>query len=229
MHDLIDIAEALLDTLTSTDAAILQTAMDNYKEAERKAASARVADIKKLRTETNNLSALVSIYSESDDDEGFTKKTAIHEYLLNKGYKVGERTLYDHIKFGKLQASSDDGGVFLKSDVDEYAERYLRQTANKSSEQQRVEADVDLKRERARRERLQNDVMEGKLISREKVGAEFASRIMEMNQAHEGLVNTLPHELAGKSEPEIRDILKEAFRRLFIGYCRKLEEVDSVS
>ncbi len=224
MSDLIEQAESLIDDLSATDAEIVRTAIASYSEAERfSARSGKVKDAQAFRKAEQNLKKLIAMYSEDGTPDTIRTKREVHAYLVSRGYKVSERTVYDHISDGKLTEQASGG--FLRSDVDRYAETYLRKRAEKSSEQIRIDADTELKRERTRREKMNNDQLAGNLISREKIGAEFAARIVELTQAHENLIENLPHQIAGRTEPEIRDMLSAAFRKIMLSYSRKLESV----
>lgn len=224
MSDLIAKAEQLTDELSATDAGIVQTAIERYRESEKTSArTGKVKDAQAFRKAEQNLKKLIAMYSEDTGIEVFRVKRDIHAYLDERGYKVSERTVYDHIKCGRLKEQPSGG--FLRSDVDKYAEEYLGKRTEKTAEQMRVDADTELKRERTRRERMLNDIRVGSLISRDKVGEEFAARIVELTQAHENLIENLPHQIAGRTEPEVRDILSSAFRKIMLSYSRKLEAV----
>lgn len=227
MYDIIERAERLSDELPATDAGIVKIAVESYREAERLSArSGKVKDAQAFRKAEQNLKKLIAMYSEDSAPDTIRTKRDVHAYLVARGYKVSDRTVYDHISNDKL--TEQDSGGFLRSDVDKYAETYLRKRAEKSSEQIRIDADTELKRERTRREKMNNDLLAGNLISREKVGEEFAARIVELTQAHENLIENLPHQISGRTEPEIRDILSAAFRKIMLSYSRKLESVRNV-
>ena len=224
MSDLIAKAEQLTDELSATDAEIVQTAIESYREAEKiSAKTGKVKDAQAFRRAEQNITRLIVMYSSGTEKDSFRVKRDVHAYLEDRGFKVSERTVYGHIALGKLKEQPSGG--FLRADVDKYAEEYLHKRTEKTAEQIRVDADTELKRERTRRERMLNEIREGSLISRDRVGEEFAARIVELTQAHENLIENLPHQIAGRLEPEIRDILSTAFRKIMLSYSRKLESV----
>ena len=57
----------------------------------------------------------------------FTNKKAVHEYLQDQGWKIGQTQFYKHCKDNLLRPSSD--GKYTKKAVDRYAKTWLKKIA----------------------------------------------------------------------------------------------------
>ncbi|WP_265822548.1 hypothetical protein [Geovibrio ferrireducens] len=159
------------------------------------------------------------------ENEYLTTRADIHRYLAEQGYKVAKETVYLHVKEGKL--TLDENGGVKKEAADEYAKKHLPAPADESPSlaDQKTQADLNLKDIRLQKERLALAELEGRLISRELVGSEFAARVEEMKRGLEGMAAVLPPLLAGQDEDVIRKILRNQIDTLFANYSRKLEKV----
>jgi hypothetical protein len=112
----------------------------------------------------------------------------VTEYLQKQGWRAKDRetnicsrTIYGHIKLGYLKR--EKGGSFSKSDVDQYAQRYLdHQTA------QTAKSDVQeaIDRERLRKLKLENDTKSGQLVS---LSEEIKRRVSVIQGFKSALIN----------------------------------------
>lgn len=159
----------------------------------------------------------------------FKTLTDVHKFLENEGYLIAERTVYDHKKQGKLIQTNDG---YLKSDVIKYAETHLKKksamgilSSTVSLAEQKIISEIEYKQKRTEREAVIVAELTGSLISKEIVGREFASRIEFIKRYFEDLVGSIPMLLVGKTEKEIRNILKNKFDYLLEQYSKELELV----
>ena len=99
--------------------------------------------------------------------EYFESVKAVVQYLQDQQWRAKDRetdicsrTIYGHIKQGYLKRQKD--GSFAKTDVDEYAQRYLDHATAQTAKSGIQEA---IDRERLRKLQIENDLKVGKLVS----------------------------------------------------------------
>lgn len=206
-----------------------------YMECEKMKAQAHSSglakDILAFRKRQASLEKLLDDLAEENGLICFKSITKVYEYLKGLGYLIAERTLYEHKKQGKL-LESDKG--YRRYDVDLYASKYLQKKVfvdiTNSGEdtilsyaEQKAQAETEYKKIKTEKERLAIDEAMGRLISREVVAREFAGRIELIKRYLEDLVSSVPPILEGKTEREIRDILKDKINYVFMQYSAELE------
>lgn len=208
-------------------AEVLSSAYKEMLTAKERAASGKSADIKDFQGRNAALEKSVAEFEAMYKTDTFKNLSAVYSYLAEQGYKIANRTIYQHKNEGKLK--SGDDGVYLKKNVDEYAEKYLELLDNENGSgsliDQKNEAEIKLKQLRGQREQILIDEAMGRLISRDKVGREFAARIEEIKRGFEEIENTLPELLEGKNAHEIRETIKWKHDYILEQYSRKLEAV----
>ena len=81
-------------------------------------------------------------------------------------------------------------------------------------------AETVYREERARRQKLEADALEEKLLTREDVAQAWASRVAEVRSALASLPRRVARDLLGRTEAEIRARLAEEVREICGGYAR---------
>lgn len=216
---IVETALELMKKVSGDDADMLSLAVSSYQTAKTEATAKPVQQ--NVRAATRALKTLEDLVKELNSTvfkDSFSKVNDVHKYLIGEGYAITLRTIYNHIEKNYLKA---DGGVYKRSDVDEYAEEHLGD--NSSMSLQKLKAEVHQRKLRSALMEQQLKEREGKLINREVVGQEFAARIEEFRRGFEEIEATLPVVLAGMEPEEIRDTLKRKFDHMLLGYSRKLE------
>lgn len=218
--------------VSADTADLLQTAYDKLLIKKEKARTGNVGDVKEYQKEDAAYTKLIRNYEESFGIDRFESISEVYEYLIDCGYKVASRTLYDHKKKGYLTGSN---GKYSLAEVEEYASKYLnKENLNADSfdglslVDKKNLAEIELKNLRAEREQIAIDEARGRLISREVVDREFASRIEVIKRLLQEQEESLPVLLAGKSETEIRDIIAGSYKYIMESYSRELFQVQEI-
>lgn len=215
-----------IKAISAETAEILQQAYVKLNEKKEKAKSGSVNEVKEFHRDEDTFLKLLKTYEESYGIDKFESIVEVYEYLIEQGYKVANRTIYDHKKKGYLQSINGKYSLF---DVEEYAGKYLNKDVSEidtfdglSLVDKKNLAEIELKNLRAKREQIAIDEAEGRLISREIVEREFAGRIEVVKRLLEEQVESLPVILAGKSEAEIRTIIHDRNNYILETYSREL-------
>lgn len=220
--------------VSSDTADLLQTAYDKLMEKKEAACHGSITDVKEYQKEDAAFTKLLRSFEENYGIDKFESISDVYEYLIESGYKVASRTLYDHKKKGYLVGTN---GKYSLAEVEEYASKYLnKETLNADSfdglslVDKKNLAEIELKNLRAEREQIAIDEARGRLISREVVEREFASRIEVVKRLLQEQEESLPVLLTGKSETEIRDIIAGSYKYIMESYARELFKAqDNVS
>lgn len=218
--------------VSSDTAELLQAAYDKLLEKKEHAKLGNMSDVKDYQKEDAAYTKLIRNYEESFGIDRFESISEVYEYLIDCGYKVASRTLYDHKKKGYLTGSN---GKYSLAEVEDYASKYLnKETINVDSfdglslVDKKNLAEIELKNLRAEREQIAIDEARGRLISRDVVDREFASRIEVIKRLLQEQEESLPVLLAGKSETEIRDIIASSYKFILESYARELFKVQEI-
>ena len=218
--------------VSESTAELLQAAYNNLLEKKEHAKLGNMSDVKEYQKEDAAYTKLLRSYEESFGIDKFESISEVYEYLIDCGYKVASRTLYDHKKKGYLLGSN---GKYSLAEVEDYASKYLnKETINAddfdglSLVDKKNLAEIELKNLRAEREQIAIDEARGRLISREIVDREFASRIEVIKRLLQEQEESLPVLLAGKSESEIRDIIAGSYKYIMESYSRELFKVNNI-
>lgn len=219
--------------VSESTAELLQAAYNNLLEKKEHAKLGNMSDVKEYQKEDAAYTKLLRSYEESFGIDKFESISDVYEYLIDCGYKVASRTLYDHKKKGYLTGSN---GKYSLAEVEDYASKYLnKETINTddfdglSLVDKKNLAEIELKNLRAEREQIAIDEARGRLISRDIVDREFASRIEVIKRLLQEQEESLPVLLAGKSEIEIRDIIAGSYKYIMESYSRELFKVNNIS
>lgn len=219
--------------VSESTAELLQAAYNKLLEKKEHAKAGNMSDVKEYQKEDAAYTKLLRSYEESFGIDKFESISDVYEYLIESGYKVASRTLYDHKKKGYLTGSN---GKYSLAEVEEYASKYLnKETLNADSfdglslVDKKNLAEIELKNLRAEREQIAIDEARGRLISRDIVDREFASRIEIIKRLLQEQEESLPVLLAGKSESEIRDIIAGSYKYIMESYSRELFKVNNIS
>ena len=218
--------------VSESTAELLQAAYNKLLEKKEHAKLGNMSDVKEYQKEDAAYTKLLRSYEESFGIDKFESISEVYEYLIDCGYKVASRTLYDHKKKGYLIGSN---GKYSLAEVEEYASKYLnKETINAddfdglSLVDKKNLAEIELKNLRAEREQIAIDEARGRLISRDIVDREFASRIEVIKRLLQEQEESLPVLLAGKSESEIRDIIAGSYKYIMESYSRELFKVQEI-
>ena len=118
----------------------------------------------------------------------FKSVQAVADYLRGQGWRAKDRetdictrTIYGHIKQGYLVRKND--GTFSKTDVDQYAARYLDHATSQTAKSELQEA---IDRERLRKLKLENDQKAGNLVS---LSEEIKRRVAVIQNMKASLLN----------------------------------------
>lgn len=219
--------------VSESTAELLQAAYNNLLEKKEHAKLGNMSDVKEYQKEDAAFTKLLRSFEENYGIDKFESISEVYEYLIDCGYKVASRTLYDHKKKGYLTGSN---GKYSLAEVEDYASKYLnKETLNADSfdglslVDKKNLAEIELKNLRAEREQIAIDEARGRLISREVVDREFASRIEIIKRLLQEQEESLPVLLAGKSESEIRDIIAGSYKYIMESYSRELFKVNNIS
>lgn len=219
--------------VSESTAELLQAAYNKLLEKKEHAKLGNMSDVKEYQKEDAAYTKLLRSYEESFGIDKFESISEVYEYLIDCGYKVASRTLYDHKKKGYLTGSN---GKYSLAEVEDYASKYLnKETINTddfdglSLVDKKNLAEIELKNLRAEREQIAIDEARGRLISRDIVDREFASRIEVIKRLLQEQEESLPVLLAGKSEIEIRDIIAGSYKYIMESYSRELFKVNNIS
>ena len=218
--------------VSESTAELLQAAYNKLLEKKEHAKLGNMSDVKEYQKEDAAFTKLLRSYEESFGIDKFESISEVYEYLIDCGYKVASRTLYDHKKKGYLLGSN---GKYSLAEVEDYASKYLnKETINAddfdglSLVDKKNLAEIELKNLRAEREQIAIDEARGRLISRDIVDREFASRIEVIKRLLQEQEESLPVLLAGKSESEIRDIIAGSYKYIMESYSRELFKVQEI-
>lgn len=219
--------------VSESTAELLQAAYNKLLEKKEHAKLGNMSDVKEYQKEDAAYTKLLRSYEESFGIDKFESISEVYEYLIDCGYKVASRTLYDHKQKGYLTGSN---GKYSLAEVEDYASKYLnKETINAddfdglSLVDKKNLAEIELKNLRAEREQIAIDEARGRLISRDIVDREFASRIEVIKRLLQEQEESLPVLLAGKSESEIRDIIAGSYKYIMESYSRELFKVNNIS
>jgi hypothetical protein len=137
----------------------------------------------------------------SQPSEGFKSAESAATFLVQEGWKVSERTLYDHWKKGKIKSDFDKRG-FSKKNLLKYASNNLNlgQTLLKEKDEgmsrRKLAAEVEKIEEQAKREKISRLKDEGELIERPYVYQQFAALVVGLENAAKGQAMTEAEEAA---------------------------------
>ena len=219
--------------VSESTAELLQAAYNKLLEKKEHAKLGNMSDVKEYQKEDAAFTKLLRSFEENYGIDKFESISEVYEYLIDCGYKVASRTLYDHKKKGYLTGSN---GKYSLAEVEDYASKYLnKETINAddfdglSLVDKKNLAEIELKNLRAEREQIAIDEARGRLISRDIVDREFASRIEVIKRLLQEQEESLPVLLAGKSESEIRDIIAGSYKYIMESYSRELFKVNNIS
>jgi hypothetical protein len=168
-----------------------------------------------------HLESMVDKYSAHITEETFKTVKAVHKYLKAAGYKVSERTIYNHVSEGDL---TDKAGLYHRTDVDAYAKNCLTQAEGGYADE-KLRAEIKQKHLRSSMLEVELEQKKGKLIDRATVGREFAARIVALRQDLSEVFASLPTLLDGKTAAEQRELLTERQNYILSKYSSKLESV----
>ena len=218
--------------VSSDTAELLQAAYNKLLEKKEHAKLGNMSDVKEYQKEDAAYTKLLRSYEESFGIDKFESISEVYEYLIESGYKVASRTLYDHKKKGYLTGSN---GKYSLAEVEDYASKYLNKETINTDEfdglslvDKKNLAEIELKNLRAEREQIGIDEARGRLIARDIVDREFASRIEVIKRLLQEQEESLPVLLAGKSETEIRDIIAGSYKYIMESYSRELFKVQEI-
>lgn len=219
--------------VSESTAELLQAAYNKLLEKKEHAKLGNMSDVKEYQKEDAAFTKLLRSYEESFGIDKFESISEVYEYLIDCGYKVASRTLYDHKKKGYLLGSN---GKYSLAEVEDYASKYLNKEIINADDfdglslvDKKNLAEIELKNLRAEREQIAIDEARGRLISRDIVDREFASRIEVIKRLLQEQEESLPVLLAGKSESEIRDIIAGSYKYIMESYSRELFKVNNIS
>lgn len=223
-----------IKAVSSDTAELMQAAYEKLLIKKEKARTGNVGDVKDYQKEDAAFAKLLRSFEESYGIDKFESISEVYEYLIENGYKIASRTLYDHKKKGYLAGSN---GKYSLAEVEEYASKNLnKETLNADSfdglslVDKKNLAEIELKNLRAEREQIAIEEARGRLILREVVDREFASRIEVIKRLLQEQEESLPVLLIGKSEAEIRDIIAGSYKYIMESYARELFKAqDNVS
>ncbi|MGE4268213.1 MAG: hypothetical protein AB7F25_12320 [Deferribacterales bacterium] len=211
----------LIDELKEHEAELLSTALIAYQNARTGAKeNGKTANVKALEAATRQLQRLLEKHTNM---ESFKNTAAVHKYLVDMGYKVSKRSLYNHIDSGALKLMS---GKYLKSDVDAYAENHLTlKEGSGGYAEQKIQAEIEQKNVRTELIKIELDQKRGLLVERDKVGQEFAARIATLAADLDRSADVISLLIVGKSSAEVRKIIREQHMHVMSKYAQKLESV----
>lgn len=203
---------------------LLHSVYNGLIELKDKASDGKSKDILAYEKKKNSINSLLTNLENDNGLSYFKTITDVYKYLTGAGYAVAERTIYEHKKQGKLEASADG---YLKRDVDSYASKYLKRVQESeerlSYAEKKAKAEAEYKEIKTEKEKLYIDEALGRLIDRDAVAREFAGRIELVKRYLDELVSSVPALLIGKTEKEIRDVLRIKVDYVMEQYAAELE------
>ena len=114
--------------VSSDTAELLQAAYNKLLEKKEHAKLGNMSDVKEYQKEDAAFTKLLRSFEENYGIDKFESISEVYEYLIENGYKVASRTLYDHKKKGYLTGTN---GKYCQAEIEEYASKYLnKETIN---------------------------------------------------------------------------------------------------
>lgn len=207
------------------DESLYNKLIDKYDELsslKELASQGKSSDIKAYRSKLSSLERTLSSFESEFSMKTYDKLSDVHEYLVDEGYKIAERTIYKHRDEGKIKPTA---GIYMQDKVDEYASKYLVRSDVGSVSEQKAQIELEYKQMKLERERITIAELTGELMPRAKVGYEFAARIEELKRGFEEIESSLPILLVGADERTIRETIRAKHDYLLERYSRRLENL----
>lgn len=124
----------------------------------------------------------------------FKNIRAVADYLITQGWKVSEKSVYNHAKAGMLGKKKN--GVYTARQVQQYARDYLttedfHQTRHDDDlSRKKLLAEIQYKAEQGKLVRLKREVEEGKYVLRTEVERQLAGRAALFETGFKGKIRT---------------------------------------
>ncbi|HEC04621.1 MAG TPA: hypothetical protein ENI84_00285 [Thiothrix sp.] len=165
-------------------------------------------------------------------DSEFKNPTEVYEFLKD-GWKVSKRSVYNHVREGKLRPEAG-GGYSLKA-VQKYARTWLKpkEMALRADDEElrrmREKAEIARITEQAKLARIKREREEGLLIPRADFELELAARAAILMAGFEGMINDKAGEIVqlvqGNTDKiaELIRFLRDAYGELMNQYATTKE------
>ncbi len=207
------------------DRSLYDKLLERYHETMRAkeiASNGKHNDIKSYKSKLSAFERMLESFELEFSVKSYDKLSDVFSYLVSKGYKIAERTIYKHRDQNKIVPVA---GMYMQDDIDEYASKHLSQGDTGSLSDQKTQIDIDYRKAKLEREQIAIAELQGELIPRAKVGHEFAARIEELKRGFEEIESSLPVLLVGADERVIRETIRSKHDYLLERYSRKLESL----
>lgn len=169
------------DIITSADALLLQeeeilaTAVASCMKAVQDKPTK--ANLQAMDAAKKALEDFRSRKTAAPEAQRFKNIREVHAYLLESGWKISERKAYDDKRLIKCQPD----GSYLASDVDEYADRYLKKLDGSSEGEnglasEKLRKEIQILDEKQKQLSRRNEIDAGKWLPRSRVEQMLAER-----------------------------------------------------
>lgn len=159
-------------------------------------------------------------------------KQAIN-YLTSNGFKISDSTFYNHITEGRIKRRENQ--TFLKKDLDAYANNPHRPLPRldgskiDSDEKNRRDLANELLRERIRKQKIQNDKDEGKLVEIDKAFLISISMLGQYEARVIHLANVEIHNWSQMLKKGKLELFREHFRNCIFNISNELANSEKIS
>lgn len=126
--------------------------------------------------------------------EEFKNIKAVADFLIAQGWKITQRSVYNHAKAGLLGKKKN--GVYTLRQVNTYCRDWLKtQDAHETEQDEDLNRKLkknesDLKEEQAKLARLKREEAEGKLVKKDDVMLQLAARAAVFENGFKGFVRS---------------------------------------
>lgn len=167
----------------------------------------------------------------SPKEPSFPNVLAVVQYLQDQGWKIAQRTGYNHNDQGLLRPRSD--GRFYRTDVDAYASSILQRVDGSeptdSDLERKRKADADTAEIITRIKRIQAEALEGKYIERDAFERALAQRAALFKNDLEALARGKCTDIISKvsgdrdKAPDLIEYLLNEFELCLSRYAANIE------
>jgi len=191
------------------------------------------SNLRNWRAAENELDSFLGSIDPKPNELSFSNVSSVVTYLQEQGYKISNRTGYNHKDEGLLRPRSD--GKYYKADVDAYASSMLSRldgsesTGSDSDMERKRKADADTAEIITRIKRIQVEVLEGKYIEREAFERALAQRASlfknDLEALARGRADDMIDRVAGDHDkaPDLIEFMLAEFEQVLGRYAANIE------
>lgn len=163
--------------------------------------------------------------------EKFDNPRQVHKHLEEIGVNVSLRSVYNHVKSGRLQKGGD--GCFSAAAVEKYTKALQSETNASSADpttlSEKHEADTRKAAAQARHWEIKTKILEGKYVEREWAERQLAARALVLKSDMENFFRSRAPAIVAKSDgnvdlvPDVIEYLLGEFEKIVGRYSEPIE------